>query len=151
MHVNVKGVAGWWIATLASVASLAAVTDTRLIDAVKDSNVKRVQALVRERVDVNATEADGATALHWAAHKDDVATADVLIRAGARPNVANDLGVTPLHLACTNRSTAMVRRLLTAGANPNATLLRGETVLMECARTGNAEAVSSAQVECACE
>ena len=84
MHVNVKGVAGWWIVALASVASLAAVNDTRLIDAVKDSNVKRVQALVRERVDVNATAADGATALHWAVHKDDLTTADLLIRAGAR-------------------------------------------------------------------
>jgi uncharacterized protein len=143
MHVNVKGAAGWWIAALASVVSLAAVNDTRLIDAVKDSNVKRVQALVRERVDVNATAADGATALHWAVHRDDLATADVLIRAGARPNIANDLGVTPLHLACTNRSTGMVRRLLTAGANPNATLPRGETVLMECARTGNADAVAA--------
>ena len=72
MHVNVKSVAGWWIVALASVVSLAAVNDTRLIDAVKDSNVKRVQALVRERVDVNATAADGATALHWAVHKDDL-------------------------------------------------------------------------------
>jgi uncharacterized protein len=142
MHSKVKGVAGCWIVALASVVSLAAVRDTRLIDAVKDGNVKTVRALVRERVDVNASAADGATALHWAAHRDDLTTADVLIRAGARPNVANDLGVTPLHLACTNRSTPMVRRLLTAGANPNATLLRGETVLMECARTGNADAVA---------
>ena len=55
MHVNVKGVAGGWIVALTSVVSLAAVNDTRLIDAVKDSNVKRVQALVRERIDVNAT------------------------------------------------------------------------------------------------
>ena len=85
MHVNVKSVAGWWIVALASVVSLAAVNDTRLIDAVKDSNVKRVQALVREHVDVNATAADGATALHWAVHKDDLTTADLLIRAGARP------------------------------------------------------------------
>jgi ankyrin repeat protein len=113
MHVvNVKGAAGWRIVALASVVSVAAVNDTRLIDAVKHSNVKRVQALVRERVDVNATAADGATALHWAVHKDDLPTADLLIRAGARPNVTNDLGVTPLHLACTNRSTGMVRRLL---------------------------------------
>lgn len=143
MHWNVKDAAGGGILALASVVSLAAAGDTRLIDAVKDSNVKTVQALVRGRVDVNAPAADGATALHWAAHKDDLTTADLLIRAGARPNIANDLGVTPLHLACTNRSTAMVRRLLTAGANPNAKLLRGETVLMECARTGNADAVAA--------
>ena len=143
MQLKVKGVAGCWLVALASVASLAAVRDTRLIDAVKDSNVKTVQALIRERVDVNAPAADGATALHWAVHRDNLTTTDLLMRAGARPNVTNDLGVTPLHLACTNRSAAMVSRLLTAGANPNATLPRGETVLMECARTGNADAVAA--------
>ena len=143
MRWNVKGVAGGWILAFSSVAGLAAAPDTRLIDAVRNGNVKSVQALIRDRVDVNAPAADGATALHWAAHRDDLSTADLLLRAGARPSAANDLAVTPLHLACTNRSAAMVRRLLTAGANPNATLLRGETVLMECARTGNAEAVAA--------
>ena len=143
MHLNVKRVAGWWIVGLSSIVSVAAANDTRLLDAVKDSNAKKVQALIRDRVDVNAIAADGATALHWAVHKDDLTTVDLLIRAGARPNIANDLGVTPLHLACTNRSAAIVRRLLTAGANPNAKLLRGETVLMECARTGNADAVAA--------
>ena len=57
--------------------------------------------------------------------------------------MANDLGVTPLYLACTNRNAAMVKKLLAAGANPNATLLRGQTVLMECARTGDVGAVTA--------
>ena len=34
-------------------------------------------------------------------------------------------------------------KLLKAGANPNATLLRGQTVLMECARTGDVRAVTA--------
>ena len=37
----------------------------------------------------------------------------------------------------------MVERLLAAGANPNAALLNGETVLMTCARTGDAAAVKA--------
>ena len=37
----------------------------------------------------------------------------------------------------------MVERLLAAGANPNAALLNGETVLMTCARTGDAGAVKA--------
>ena len=68
---------------------------------------------------------------------------DLLLHAGARVNVANDLGVTPLYLACTNRDAAMVEKLLSAEANPDAKLLNGETVLMNCARTGNAEAVKA--------
>jgi len=103
-----------------------------------------VRALLEPRspaVDVNAASGDGATALHWAAHRDDVAIADLLIRAGARANAANDLGATPLHLACTNRSAAMVERLLAAHADANAALLNGETALMTCARAGDVAAV----------
>jgi ankyrin repeat protein len=129
------------ILLVASVA-LAAI-DTRLIDAVKKRDGAAVAALLKQRVDVNATQGDGATALHWAVHRDDLATVNVLLKAGARANVANDTGVTPLYLACTNRNSTMVERLLTAGADPNATLVNGETMLMNCARTGNAASVKA--------
>ena len=82
-------------------------TDLRLIEAVKDRESTAARTL-KERVDVNTPQADGATALHWAVHRDDLTIADLLIRAGARANVANDLGATPLYLACTNRNAAMV-------------------------------------------
>ena len=85
----------------------AAPTDLRLVQAVKNRDVALVRDLLKARspkVDVNAAQGDGATALHWAAHRDDLTIADLLIRAGARATVANDLGATPLHLACTNRS-----------------------------------------------
>jgi len=124
-----------------SAIGLAAAGDLRLIDAVRAQNSERVRALLAERVDVNATQGDGATALHWAVHRDDGSLVDTLIRAGARANVADDTGATPLFLACTNRNADIVSRLLAAGANPNATLLSGETVLMTCARAGNAVAV----------
>src|SRR5439155_6791483 len=123
--------------------TMAAATDLRLIQAVKNGDVDSVRALLKQRVDVNATQGDGATALHWAAQRDDVAIADLLIRAGARANVADDLGATPLHVACTNRSGSMVERLLGADADPNATLLSGETALMTCARAGEVRAVKA--------
>ena len=129
-----------------SAITAAATADLRLIEAVKNRDVESVRALLQERparIDVNAAQGDGATALHWAAHRDDLAIADLLIRAGARANVANDLGATPLHLACTNRSAAMVERLLAAGADARATLLNGETALMTCARAGDAGAVKA--------
>ena len=120
---------------------LAAAEDVRLIDAVRTGDSARVRALLAERVNVNATQGDGATALHWAVHLDEVALVNTLIRAGARPDVADDTGATPLYLACTNRNADAVSALLAAGANPNAALLSGETVLMTCARAGNATAV----------
>ena len=129
-----------------SAIAAAATADLRLIQAVKNRDVESVRALLKgrpARIDVNAAQGDGATALHWAAHRDDLAIADLLIRAGARANVANDLGATPLHLACTNRSAAMVERLLAAGADARATLLNGETALMTCARAGDAGAVKA--------
>ena len=113
----------------------------RLIDAVRARNLDRVRALLAERVNVNAPQGDGATALHWAVHLDDMPAVETLIRAGARPDVADDTGATPLYLACVNRSPAVVSRLLAAGANPNAALLSGETVLMTCSRAGETAAV----------
>jgi ankyrin repeat protein len=110
-----------------------------LIEAAKKPDIGAVRALVRGGVDVNAAEADGTTALHWASYRDDLASADLLIRAGARVNAATDLGATALWNACVNASVAMVRRLLQAGANPNAALLRGETPLMAAARSGSAD------------
>ena len=114
----------------------AAQRDLPLIDAARNANADAVRALLQKRVDVNAAEADGATALHWASYLDDLASVDLLIQAGANVNAANDLGATPLWIASPNGSEAMVRRLLAAGANPNASLLLGETPLMVAARSG---------------
>src|SRR5213083_3814880 len=95
-----------------------------LVDAARNADREAVRALLQQGASVNAADADGTTALHWASYRDDVESADLLIRAGARVNAANDLGVTPLWTASQNGSEAMVRRLLAAGANPNAALDR---------------------------
>jgi ankyrin repeat protein len=112
-----------------------------LVEAAKRTDKEAVRALLQKKADVNAAEADGTTALHWASYRDDVESADLLIRAGAAVNAATDLGVTPLWTASLNGSVAMVRRLLEAGANPNAALLAGETPVMVASRSGNAAIV----------
>jgi uncharacterized protein len=144
MRLNLKNIVGWCMAPVASIvtiANLGAASDMRLIEAIKTGNKQAVVALLKQRIDVNAPQGDGSTALHWAVHRDDLATTDLLLKAGARANAANDLGVTPLFLACTNRNGAMVERLLSAGANANAATERGQTVLMECSRSGNLRGV----------
>jgi ankyrin repeat protein len=107
-----------------------------LIDAARNGDRDALRSLIQKKVDVNATEPDGATALHWASYRDDLESAGLLIRAGANVNVANDLGVTPLWTASQNGSVAMVKRLLEAGANPNLAQLAGETPVMVAARSG---------------
>ena len=132
MGVNGESLCGWWLVSLfsmLSVASLAA-AELRLADAVEMGDKEAVRSLLAEHVDVNTPQADGATPLAWAAHRDDLETAGLLIRAGADANTANNYGVTPLSLACTNRSAAMVKKLLEAGADPNAAQPTGETALM---------------------
>jgi ankyrin repeat protein len=112
-------------------------SDVPLIDAVKQKNKGAVQELLRKRADVNATEGDGASALHWAAYRDDADMVDLLIRAGAKVSVANDLKITPLYLAAANGNVAIVEKLLKAGADPDAASETGVTPLMEAARTGS--------------
>ena len=107
-----------------------------LIDAAKNVDRNSVRSLLKQGANVNASEADGTTALHWASYRDDLESADLLLHAGADVNARNDLGATPLWAASQNGSEAMVRRLLAAGANPNTALLLGETPIMVAARSG---------------
>ena len=46
--------------------------DLRLVEAVRSGDPGTVGALLREPVDVNARQPDGATALHWAVYLNDL-------------------------------------------------------------------------------
>ena len=45
-----------------------------------------VRSLLKQGADVNASEPDGMTALHWAADRGDAELAGMLLYAGANPN-----------------------------------------------------------------
>ena len=133
------GAVAWlWVASVSAGGA-----DLQLIEAIKDHDHETVRALLTQKVDVNAREGDGATALHWAVERDDLETIEALLGAGADVNAANDYGVTPISLACTNRNATVVKKLLVAGADPNAATSMGETALMTCARTSSADAVAA--------
>jgi len=125
----------------ASVATVFAQGDLRLVTALKNQNAATARALIRQRVDVNTPDVDGSTPLQWAAHWNDLDTVKALLSAGARPNAANRYGVTPLHEAATIGSTAIVAALLRAGAQADATYGEGETALMLASRAGSLESV----------
>ena len=143
MGVKATSVVGLGLVLVLSVTSLVDAEDLRLVEAVRDQDRNAVRALLSQDVDVNTLQPDGATALHWAALRDDLETADLLIRAGAFVNPVNEYGVTPLLLAAENGSAAMIEKLLNRGANPNAAIPNGETPLMTAARTGTTDAVNA--------
>ena len=131
------------LAAVALAGSAAGQPARHLVDAARDGDVAAVRSLLDAGMPADATQPDGATALHWAAHRDDLRVADLLLGAGADANAANELGVVPLALACTNAGAAMVARLLAHGADPHRALPTGVTPLMSCARTGSVDAVTS--------
>jgi ankyrin repeat protein len=123
-------------------ASAFAVTPSPIADAAERHDPAAVRSLLGNAPDVNAPQADGTTALLWAAYHDDTDTAALLVKAGANVNAANRYGVSPLLQACQNGNASMVQILLAAGADVNATLKGGETTVMLAARSGDAEAVA---------
>src|SRR6266545_1420256 len=103
MGISTKEFGCWLAVSILSVACLSAAGgDLRLVDAVKNQDKAAARSLLKQPAEVNAAEADGATAVAWAAHWDDLETADLLIRAVFHANAAIGYGVTPLWLACTN-------------------------------------------------
>jgi ankyrin repeat protein len=115
--------------------------DPRIVDAMARQNRDAVRTLVKQGVNVNSRSADGTTALHWAAHWDDLETAAFLLKAGARIDATDDHGVTALSLAAENAGVGMVEVLLKAGANPNVAQQSGMTPLLDAINVGKPELV----------
>ena len=76
-------------ATAAHAAGPAVPRDTRLVDAAKAGNNAAALSLLQKKIDVNAPEADGTTALHYAVEADSLELVTHLVRAGANVKAAN--------------------------------------------------------------
>ena len=128
-------------ATLLVAAMAVCAAGASLTDAIKSGQRSAaIDMIANKSADVNAAEADGSTALLWAANLNDEDLAARLLKAGADPKVRNRLGSTPLAEAAFNSNTEMVKALLDAGADPNAAGPDGQTPLMIVARTANVAA-----------
>ena len=113
--VNRRRVARLGMTALLWATAVTAQSTTDLIQAVKTGRPDAVQTLLDHGADPNSPQGDGATALHHAAHRNDLEAARLLTEAGADVTAANELGATPLWLAARNGSAAMVSHLLMIG------------------------------------
>jgi ankyrin repeat protein len=131
------------VAVVALVVTSNAAGKSDVADAAMRGDKAAVQKLIAAKADVNAAQADGATALHWAVYRGDKQLVGLLVRAGANPKAASREGSTPLWLASINGDASIIAGLLEAGADPNEKLPLGRTPLMIAARTGNVDAIKT--------
>jgi ankyrin repeat protein len=93
--------------------------ETPLHWAVSYGNIAVCKQLVAtKRVDVNAENRDGMTALHITAEANRVELAAYLLVHGADIAAQSRYGLTPLHIAVERKNTRLVKLLLKAGARP---------------------------------
>src|SRR5262245_1659799 len=128
------------ILALAATASGRA-ANSPVADAVMNGDRALLVKLLQQKADVNAAQADGVTALHWAVYRDDLDAANQVLHAGAKVDAANREGITPLAMASLQGHAAMIERLINAGADAKQLGANGETMLMFAARSGNPAAI----------
>ncbi len=119
----------------------AAVAESLVADAAMQRNGSEVHRLLVDGADVGSPQADGTTALHWAAYHSDESLAEALLDAGANPSAATRNGATPMWLAASIGDATIIELLLDAGADANEALPLGRRPLMLAARSGQADAV----------
>jgi ankyrin repeat protein len=87
-----------------------------LRDACQNSDEAAVKQLLKDGVDVNSTDKDGYTALHYAASGGSVGCCRLLLTQGADINVRSVNGCTPLYMAAQSGYTKTVNELIAKSA-----------------------------------
>jgi ankyrin repeat protein len=138
LRARTIGLAG----VLLFMGALAVPPESPVADAAERGDLEAVRALVHNGADVNAAQADGMTALHWAALNRDARMASILLYAGAHPQATTRLGAyTAVHLAAQRGFADVLRTLLDAGADPTALTETGVSPLHLAAESGDEETV----------
>jgi ankyrin repeat protein len=127
---------------LLAAAATAAQAAGTVADAARAGDLDQVRRLLAAGTKASDPQADGSTALLWAAYQSDVEMVTTLLAAGADPNAANHFGLTPLLQASRTGDAPLIQALLDGGADLKLAGPSGETPLMAAARSGNSDAVS---------
>jgi ankyrin repeat protein len=130
----------WLAAAFAVLGASAALADSPLIEAVRGGDRDAALALLEAGADANAAEANGTTALHYAAHHGDAALVARLLEAGADPARANEFGSSAMREAAGLGDAEVIALLLDAGLDADVPNPEGQTPLMAVARTGRLDA-----------
>jgi ankyrin repeat protein len=117
-------------------ACAAAHAQRPLADLIQNGERAAALALIDGGADVNASQGDGTTPLHWAVYKVDRELVAELLRRGAKADVTNKYGSSPLAEAVKLGDVALVRQLLDAGADVESPNADGQTALMLAAHAG---------------
>jgi uncharacterized protein len=129
---------------LAGTAMAAPDTTLTLLDAAESGDhIAAMRLAGAKGTNVNATAADGTTAIMYAAANDDLELVRALIKAGANVKLTNQFGTSALTEAAIIGSAPIIDALLKAGADPNFKNPNGETPLMAAARSGKVDAAKA--------
>lgn len=95
------------------------------------------QLLLKQKVDVNASDYEGRTPLHYAIHENDIDMVKILIEAGSNSNHRDASGCIPLSLLIDSDDFDMVKTLLDNGSDPCISDIDGPTPLYLAVAIGN--------------
>ena len=111
-------------------------------DAAMRGDKEALRTLLKQGADVNQSQGDGMTALHWVATSGNMELVEMLLYAGANVRATTRLGgYTPLHIASQAGQGAVIDALAVAGAPVDAVTTTGATPLMLAATSGSTDAV----------
>lgn len=131
-----------WGLTLLFGAQVALAADSPIAEAAMKGDIAAVRALLGSKVDVNAPQGDGSTALHWAAYNGNTEMVRLLLASGANVTMKTRLaGLTPLMMAARIGNADVIQLLVDAKADVAAPNANGTTPLMLTAASGKADAV----------
>lgn len=99
--------------------SMAVICQGDVFSDTDQGNAEAVQAYLDRGGDVNATDANGRTALHHAAARVNAAIVRLLLEHRANPNAADKQGVTPLLIVARSGQVEVAEFLLAAHARPD--------------------------------